>query len=509
MARSTRKTPARPPRGEVAAIAGGIAARLSPFVAGAGSPQHMMRRGGPAAWRETLRDEKAATALSQLLDAVAAIPWTVEPGGPARRDRIAAEDLAQQLAAVDFDTAFREMAHAVWYGYAVAEIIWQPGAGRVEIDAIRTRAPERFRFGTDGSLRLVSPTHPRGTAVPAAKFWLARMPAEHGGQPHGPGAARLCFWPIWLKRNGIRYWAVALEKFGTPTLLGKHRHNAPPDQVDLLLETLQCLAQGIGIAIPEGQEITLLEATRRSGGDHAQFCKYMDTLIVEAVLLQTATTEMGPWKGTAEVQKLVRDERVATLSRLICSSLERTVARWLTDWNHPGAAYPRVIREVAPPEDLNARAQRDEIIARMSGRRPARRYIEDTYGGEWEDAPAKPPSADPRFAFAENRGDAIERALAAELDRSSASRSKCPTCAMSRCLMPAPAPTMPSGTAPCCRSIIPSGKPTIPPTAGAAAASFSSSPKTTSSATAMRSQTRRRRCQWRAEPSIPPTARYR
>ncbi len=380
-----RKTPARPPRGEAAATGGGMETAISPFLATTGSPQNILR-GGPAAWRETLRDEKAATSLAQLLDAVSAIPWRIEPGGPGRRDALAAEDLAEQLAAIDFDTAFREMAHAVWYGYAVAEIIWQPTPGRVEIAAIRTRAPERFRFGTDGNLRLVSRAHPRGAAVPAAKFWLARMPAEHGGQAHGPGAARLCFWPVWLKRNGIRYWAVALEKFGSPTPIGKHRPKAPQGEIDLLLETLQRLTQGGGIAIPEGQEIAFLEATRRSGGDHVQFCKYMDALIVEAVLLQTATTEMGPWKGTAEVQKLVRDERVATLSRMICSSLERTVARWLTDWNYPGAAYPKVVREIAPPEDLNARAQRDEIVARMSSRRPTLRYIEDTYGGEWEDA---------------------------------------------------------------------------------------------------------------------------
>ena len=416
MARTpARRTPKRPPRGEVAATGGGIETALSPFVIATGSPQSILRGGGPAAWRETLRDEKAATSLAQLLDAVSAIPWRIEPGGPGRRDALAAEDLAEQLAAIDFDTAFREMAHAVWYGYAVAEIIWQPTPGRVEIAAIRTRAPERFRFGTDGNLRLVSRTHPRGAAVPEAKFWTARMPAEHGGQTHGPGAARLCFWPVWLKRNGIRYWAVALEKFGTPTPIGKHGRNATNEEIDRLLETLQRLAQGAGIAVPEGQEIAFLEATRRSGGDHAQFCKYMDALIVEAVLLQTATTEMGPWKGTAEVQKLVRDERVATLSRMICAGLNRTVARWLTDWNYPGAAYPKVVREIAPPEDLNARAQRDEIIARMSNRRPTLRYIEDTYGGEWEDAPA--PGAGGRFAFAEvGRDDAIDAALAAELD---------------------------------------------------------------------------------------------
>ena len=138
---------------------------------------------------------------------------------------------------------------------------------------------------------------------------------------------------------------------------------------------------------------------------------------MEAVLLQTATTDMGAWKGTAEVQKLVRDERVATLARLVCEGFNRTAARWLTDWNVPGAPYPRVVREVVPPEDLNERVRRDAIIARMSGLMPDPAYIEKTYGGKWLPAP---PGATPvpgaRFAATGDNSDAIARGVEATLD---------------------------------------------------------------------------------------------
>ena len=406
MARSRRrrKPPARPVRREIAALGGGhIATALSPFVAETPDPRRRRfgASSGPALYREVLRDEKAATSLNQLLDAVSAIPWTVEPGAP--DDALAAraaDDLRAQLAAIDFDGAFREMLHCVWYGYAVAEFLWAPGPSRVELTAIRTRAPERFRFSPDGAIRLLSRAHPRGLAVPDAKFWVARMPAEHGNLAHGPGAAPVCFWPVWLKRNGVRFWAVALEKFGAPTAMATVRNNAPPGEVERALE--------------EGQKVELLEATRRSGGDHAAFCQYMDTLIVEAVLLQTATTDIGPWKGTAEVQKCVRDERVATLARLVCESFNRTAARWLTEWNFPGAPYPRITREVVPPEDLTERVKRDEIITGMSGLRPDPAYIEETYGGRWVPAPSGAPGA--RFAAPGQADDAIARGVEAALD---------------------------------------------------------------------------------------------
>ena len=419
MARSRRgrRTPARPATREIAAVESAIAGGLSAFLAETPDPRRrrFASLSGPALFRETLRDEKAVTSLNQLLDAVSAIPWKVEPGvvEDAKAER-AADELREALLAIDFNAAFREMLHCVWYGYAVAELIWEPGPSRVELADIRTRAPERFRFAPDGSLRLLSRERPHGVEVPEAKFWVARMPAEHGGRAHGPGAAPACFWPVWLKRNGLRFWAVALEKFGAAT--ATVRRDASPEEVEHALETLRRLAAGTDITLTEGQEIKLLEATRRSGGDHAEFCRYMDTLIVEAILLQTATTDMGPWKGTAEVQKLVRDERVATLARLVCESFNRTAARWLTDWNFPGAPYPRVVREVVPPEDLNERVRRDEIIARMSGRLPDPAYIEATYGGKWLPAP---PSATPvpgaRFA-APATPDAIARGVDAALD---------------------------------------------------------------------------------------------
>ena len=71
-----------------------------------------------------------------------------------------------------------------------------------------------------------------------------------------------------------------------------------------------------------------------------------------------------------------------------------------------------LVRDTSPPEDLEARARRDAIVAGMSRRRPTEAYIEQIYGGEWEDAPGPPGRDNPgrRFAFA---GEAEPDAIAA------------------------------------------------------------------------------------------------
>ena len=234
---------------------------------------------------------------------------------------------------------------------------------------------------------------PLGAPLPGGKFVVLRRPGEHGDLPHGPGLARWCFWPVWLKRHGLKFWSVALEKFGAPGVKGTYPRNASAEQKADLLDLVQSFATNLGVILPEGQEIEIVESARRAGGDFLAFVAYLDRTISTTILGQSATTDMGPWRGTAEVQRDVRDETVAADCRLLDSALNGTVARWLTQWNFPGAATPRIRRDTSPPEDLDARARREAVIAQTSGLRPTRAHIERTYGGGWEETPGGPPRA--------------------------------------------------------------------------------------------------------------------
>ena len=392
---SRARVPAGPPLGEVAAAS--IAGRLQPYIGELPlNPRQPSRYAdryrdeGHALqiYRDTLRDERCQAALDQRLDAAIARPWTVEPGGDAPEDRAAADDLARQLAGIGFDAVSRQLLHGVWYGYAIAEALWAREADRVVLDRLVVRAPDRFRWSAEGQPLLRTETQPLGAPLPGGKFVVLRRPGEHGDLPHGPGLARWCFWPVWLKRHGLKFWSVALEKFGAPGVKGTYPRNASGEQKADLLDLVQSFATNLGVILPEGQEIEIVESARRAGGDFQAFVAYLDRAISTTILGQSATTDMGPWRGTAEVQRDVRDETVAADCRLLDSALNGTVARWLTQWNFPGAAQPRIRRDASPPEDLDARARREAIIAQTSGLRPTRAHIERTYGGDWEAVPS-------------------------------------------------------------------------------------------------------------------------
>lgn len=301
----------------------------------------------------------------------------------------------------------------MWYGYSVAEALYGREGREVRLTGLPVRSPDRFRWRADGALLLRSPSSPDGEVLPDRKFLVVTRDSEHDDVPHGPGLAYWCWWPVQLKRYGAKFWLTALERYGSPVPLGRHPDGALTAQVDQLLSVLSQIATGSSVAIPESQSIELLSANNRAAGDHEQWLRYWDQVISGVVLGQSSTTDQGPWRGTAEIQRDVRDEVVAADARLLDDAVSVAVAAWLTEWNYPGAAVPVLHRDAEPPEDLTARARRDQIVSSATGYRVTLRDVQQRYGGEWEPAPAPPPlegRVGAEFNAADNADAAIEAA---------------------------------------------------------------------------------------------------
>ncbi len=174
------------------------------------------------------------------------------------------------------------------------------------------------------------------------------------------------------------------------------------------------------MAIPEHLQLELLEAARSGRGNYADLYDRLNAAISKVVIGQTMTTDNGASRAQGEVHLSVRDDIIAADARLICDSFNRSVVRWLVDWNFPGAAYPRVERELDDAPDLKVQAERDEIVIRMMGKRPDTAYIKATYGlelvediaspaGPNRNPNAAPPTAPEQAALAEPDDDPLAR----------------------------------------------------------------------------------------------------
>jgi phage gp29-like protein len=163
----------------------------------------------------------------------------------------------------------------------------------------------------------------------------------------------------------------------------------------------------------------LVEASRSGSVDYATLLDRMNAAISKVVLSQTMTTDPGSSRAQAEVHLEVADTVIKADADLVCASFNRGPARWLTQWNFPGSAPPKVWRRVEDDPDLLPQAERDKAIVDM-GFRPTLQYILDTYGGEWTESP-RPATPSPRAgegggegedspAFAEPAGTGLDQA---------------------------------------------------------------------------------------------------
>lgn len=344
----------------------------------------LLARGGDLRiYDEVLRDDTVRAAVNQRLHGVIARPWEVVAGGDSPLDKKAADFLRDNLAELQWDLITSQMLSGVFYGYAISEIIWEIEGGKVKIADIKVRNRRRFAFDGAGRLRLKTfeNTYP-GELMPEKKFWIARFGADHADAPYGLGLAHYLYWPVFLKRNALRFWSIYLEKFATPTVVGKYPLGTTENEQQRLLAALEAIQRDATLIMPEGMQTTLLEATRTGNADHAGFLAMLDKAILKVTLGQTATVEGTAGSlGAENERERVKDAILKADADILSLSFMNSVGAWLTEWNFPGAKLPQVWR-VFNDEDLEKRITRDKIIWEM-GFAPDVNYITNTYGGTW------------------------------------------------------------------------------------------------------------------------------
>lgn len=340
-------------------------------------------------YEQVLSDPQVKACFEQRRNAVTSCEWVVEAASDRRIDKKAAEFVERQLRKVGFDNVTDKMLYSVFYGYSVAEIVYEIDQGLIGWKAIKVRNRRRFRFKANGELRMLTVQNAlEGEPCPAPYFWRIATGADHDDEPYGTGLGHWCYWPVLFKRNGIGYWLTFLEKFASPTAKGTFPIGAGPEEKAKLLAALSAIRSDSAVIFPEGMTAEFLEAARSGTVDYQVLHDTMDETIAKATLGQTMTTENGSSKSQAEVHMDVRQDIVKGDADLVCESLNLGPIRWLTMFNFPGAEPPRVFRVVQEPEDADTLADRDTKVAAL-GFKPGLDYIRETYGDHWEEKAAE------------------------------------------------------------------------------------------------------------------------
>lgn len=345
-------------------------------------------------YRELLRDDQVATVWDQRRLALTRCDTVVEPGADDPVSQQAAVELEAEIKAMAWDDITDKMLYSKFFGWGVAEVMWRPNGNRVSFDRIVVRDRARFRFDIDRNLYLWTM---RGgwELMPERKFWTITTGADNHDEPYGLGLAHALYWPVFFKRNDVKFWLMFLEKFGMPTAMAKMPVGQinDPAQVQKAIAMLQQIASDAGVVVPDNVVVELLEAARTGSADYAGMFDAMNAAISKIVVGQTMTTDNGSSRAQGEVHERVAQKIVEADADLLAESFNSGPVKWWTEWNFPTAVPPKVYRVTEAPEDLNSRAERDTKIHAM-GFDPTEEYVEEHYGEGWvKRAPAPDPIA--------------------------------------------------------------------------------------------------------------------
>ncbi|MEW5727732.1 MAG: DUF935 family protein [Pseudomonadota bacterium] len=325
---------------------------------------------GVRIYQDIGRDPHAFAVLQKRKVAVVARSWTVEPGGPGADDEKAAQ-LAERWLAGEWGFAFDrtsiELLDALLIGYSVGEAMWHlTPEGFVVPREVRLRSPQRFTFDPEGRPRLITfEDMVEGEQLPPRKFVVHRC-GHAPDDPYGRGLGHQLFWPVLFKRQGLAFWLVFAEKFGSPTVMAEYPETMLDDAQQKLLETISNLSQESAMIFPNGVVAKFLEASRSGTVTYPDLVRYMDEQISEAVLGETLSTNAGERgaRSLGEVHNEVRAELTDGDADLLCGGpFNEQLLPWITEINYPGAAPPKVWRPRPAREEDEAKVRQERAKA--------------------------------------------------------------------------------------------------------------------------------------------------
>ena len=346
--------------------------------------------GSPELFEKILSDDQVKSCMQQRRTALTSKEIEVTAGGDDAVSIEAAEFLKEQLEKVGWISKVSKMHYAIFYGYGVAEIIWEVLDGKLEFKDIAVRKRHRFKFDLKGNLRLLKTGYPNGMQLPERKMWIYNTGADNDDQPYGMGLAHWLYWPCLFKREGVSFWLTFLDKFGSPTVKGTYPTATNQQDIDKLLQACMAAASDAAIALPEGMVVELMEASRGGKVSYQELVDKMDSSISKIILSQTMTTDDGSSNSQAQVHDTVKDAVVEADAAEICDSFNQGPVKWITEYNFPNAALPKVKFLTETQEDLNIAAERDVKILSL-GFAPTEEYIHKIYGNNYEKIDNKPP----------------------------------------------------------------------------------------------------------------------
>lgn len=319
-----------------------------------------------------LADDRVQAALGTRVNGLLGLPL----GFDAERDSAAGRKAAQLLE-VDWWDIAPEMTLNEWVSYALltgacaAELVWDTSGVR-SIPSVRVWHPSNLRRDPDTGAWAVTLAGGEELPIEAGDGKWALLTPFGERRAGTRGLLRALAIPWLSKQYAVGDWSRYSEIHGSGTRVGKAPTGASDAEKQQFRDDLVALASDSAIVLPEGWDVTLLEAKVGSGEVFEKLIDWADKAVAVALLGQNLTTDVeGGSLAAAEVHERVRFDLVDADSEVLATTLHDHVVEWWAEFNlgdRTLAPWPNW--DTSPPVDeaalaaaLSARAQALSTLA--------------------------------------------------------------------------------------------------------------------------------------------------
>ena len=261
-------------------------------------------------YRDLLNDPHLMATVQQRKMQVMQMGWELECDPSSLRyagqGEMIKDRVMQIMRALPLNRIISDVLDAVFFGFTVGEIEWvKDGSEIIPIDIIG-KPQEWFIFTRDNELRLREYKEGQyffeeGEKLPEYKFILSQYKPTYTN-PYGQKVLSKCYWPVHLKRGGIEYWQLMMERYGMPYLMGRYPNTFTEPQKDEFLEQLRQMVEDNITIFEETLGIEIKESPQYDIGQlYENLVNFHNKEISKAVLTVTLTTEIegvGSYKAS-------------------------------------------------------------------------------------------------------------------------------------------------------------------------------------------------------------------
>ena len=304
-----------------------------------------------------MADGRVQSALMQRIGGMLSLDLEFEPG---------LKRSARVLSAIqdDFFEAFHESdlfqlyAWGLLLGVGLGQITWQTSARGRLLPKIKVWNPRWLSFDFERDRwRVLTNSGDYVDIVPGDGQWILYTP-KSSRAPWQHGLWRALNTPFFVKADGALDWARYNEVYGSPIRSFTGGQGISQRQLDIIASDLDTAKGFTSIALPQGSEFHLVEATGSTWDTFRESLQWASTEISIAILGQNLTTEVNDGSyAAARTHRDVESMLIAFDAQVESTLLHDQLLRWWTIYNFGDAALtPWPKRDTKEPEDLTAKA---------------------------------------------------------------------------------------------------------------------------------------------------------